>query len=454
MEQKLISFFENKKVLILGFGREGRTTYEFLKDKVPSARITVADAKEQTLSSVSPCGCVSFEPLDCDTVFGEHYMDRLGDFDVIMKSPGIPILKDYGEQTESRITSQTDLFLRYCPATVIGVTGTKGKSTTSSLIYHILKKCGRRTRLVGNIGVPVFSDMGNIRPDTVVVYELSCHQLQYVKASPNIAVLLNVYSDHLDHYRSFEEYRDAKFNIFRYQNENDTLIVNSECENIDVSMFEGAKQHVVFANDKKGCGADEKYMYVCGEAIPLERVKTTLIGKHNLYNISVALTAAVTVGVPLGEAIDAVADFKGLEHRLELFATIDGVRWFNDSISTIPEAAINAVEGIGDVKTLILGGMDRGVPYGELEKYIASGKVENVILSYGSGKRILDEISPLEPKCNIYEAEDIYEAADKAKKITKSGSVLFSPAAASYGYFKNFEDRGSKFKEYVLKGAK
>lgn len=454
MENELINFFKDKKVLILGFGREGRTTYEFLKSKVPSAKITVADAKEQHLTSVSPCGCVSFEPFECETVFGEHYMDDLGGYDIIMKSPGIPVLKDYGSEIESRITSQTDLFLRFCPATVVGVTGTKGKSTTSSLIYHILKKCGRKTRLVGNIGIPVFSDMANIKPETVFVYELSCHQLQYVKASPKVAVLLNVYSDHLDHYRSFEEYRDAKFNIFRYQTENDTLIVNSKCESIDISMFDGAKQHIVFANDKNGCGADEENMYVCGKAVPLERVKTTLIGKHNLYNISVALTAAVTVGVPLDEAINAVADFKGLEHRLELFATLGGVRWFNDSISTIPEAAIGAVEGIGDVETLILGGMDRGVPYGELEKYIASGKVKNVIFAYESGRRILKETEPLCPKCNVFEVADIYEAADKAKEITKKGSVLFSPAAASYGYFKNFEERGTKFKEYVLKGAK
>lgn len=454
MEKELTDFFKDKKVLILGFGREGRTTYEFLKDKVPSAEITVADAKEQKLTSVSPCGCVSFEQFNCKTVFGEHYMDDLGGYDIIMKSPGIPILKDYGEEVENKITSQTDLFLRFCPATVIGITGTKGKSTTSSLIYHILKKCGRRTRLVGNIGVPVFSDMANIKSDTVVVYELSCHQLQYVKASPNIAVLLNVYSDHLDHYRSFEEYRDAKFNIFKYQTENDTLIVNSTCENIDISMFDGAKQRVIFANNKNGCGIDGENMYVCGKVVPLKRVKTTLIGKHNLYNISVALTAAVTAGVPLEEAINAVEDFKGLEHRLELFATQNGVRWFNDSISTIPEAAINAVEGIGDVRTLIIGGMDRGIPYGELEKYIASEKVENVIFAYESGKRVLKETEPLCPKCRLFEVADIYEAADKAKEITKSGSVLFSPAAASYGYFKNFEERGTKFKEYVLKGTK
>lgn len=195
-------------------------------------------------------------------------------------------------------------------------------------------------------------------------------------------------------------------------------------------------------------------MYVCGKVVPLERVKTTLIGKHNLYNISVALTAAVTAGVPLEEAISAVEDFKGLEHRLELFATQNGVRWFNDSISTIPEAAINAVEGIGDVRTLIIGGMDRGIPYGELENYIASGKIENVIFAYESGKRVLKETEPLCPKCRLFEVADIYEAADKAKEITKNGSVLFSPAAASYGYFKNFEERGTKFKEYVLKGTK
>lgn len=452
MEQKLIDFFDNKKVLILGFGREGRSTYDFLKSKVPSCNITVADAKEQMLSSVSPCGCVSYEPLDCKTVFGEGYMNDLSGYDIIMKAPGVPILKDYGKEIEDRITSQTDLFLRFTPSKVIGITGTKGKSTTSSLIYHILKNCGLKTRLVGNIGVPVFADLQNIKKDTVVVYELSCHQLQFVKASPDISVLLNVFSDHLDHYRSFDEYRDAKYNIFKYQKPDDTLIVGADCENIDMKIFENAVQEVIPASDKAPCGTDGKNIFVKDEIIPAERLKTSLIGKHNLYNISVALTAIKDLVPDFEKALDTVKSFKGLEHRLELFATIDGVRYFNDSIATIPEAAINAVKAIGDVKTLIVGGMDRGISYSEFEKYLSEGHVENVILSYESGKRIYNEIQPLSPKCNIFTVEDIYEAADKAKEITKSGSVLFSPAAASYGYFKNFEERGCKFKNYLLKG--
>jgi UDP-N-acetylmuramoylalanine--D-glutamate ligase len=405
MLDKLYDFFANKKVLLLGYGLEGQSSARLLQKLNCAESVTV---KEQ-----------------------HRHTDELpSEYDVIIKSPGIPLFEHMNNK-DPRITGQADLFLRFCENPVIGITGTKGKSTTSSLVRHILSGCGMKSRLIGNIGVPAFDVAGELTPDEIVVFELSCHQLEYTRASPKIAVFLNLFEDHLDHYRDFAHYRAAKENIFRFQRDGDLLIRG----NAEPALVCPPASKVVFP-DKSRIDAD----------------KARLRGAHNLHNMAVAVKAAQCLcsqlrlrrggNLPTEEQlIQAAYSFGGLEHRLELFAEADGVKWVNDSISTIPEAVIAAVEAFPETDTLIIGGMDRGIDYSALIAFLRTWN-GNIIALPDSGHKITDGLP-------AYRAGDMTDAVEHARKVTRQCCVL-SPAAASYGFYKNFEERGRHFKELVL----
>lgn len=437
LKQNLIRFFENKSVLILGFGREGRSTYSFLKHNVPSARVAVADSAEQ-------------QGLDCACYTGEDYLKSLNmGWDVIMKAPGIPLLGEIEVNIKKHITCQTDLFLRFCKNPTVGITGTKGKSTTSSLIYHILTECGKPARLNGNIGIPVFDDIDKLRDGEIVVSELSCHQLEYMTSSPHIAVLVNIYPDHLDHYNSYEDYKRAKYNIFLHQTDQDTLLICNTCPDIDMTQAAATPSKKIFIGIPDGdnyCGADEHVLHAAGQDFPLESVKTPLLGKHSLCDIATAVTVANRLGVPAQRALTAAESFRGLEHRMEYAGTYGGVKYYNDSISTIPQSTILNAQTVPDLTTLILGGLDRGIDYTPLIEFLIQKKIPNVIFAYDSGKRIYDAFTQ---KQGLHLVKDLDQAVRLAKTVTKSGSCLFSPAAASYDHFKNFEERGKYFKTLI-----
>ena len=219
MKEKLRNFFEGKKVLILGFGREGHSTLELIKNF--NCKIGIAD---QNLA-------VTSELEQFELFSGENYLNAISEYDIVMKTPGIALFDRLSEMDKIKITGQTDLLLRFCENKIIGVTGTKGKSTTSSLIHHILGHCGKNSVLIGNIGIPPLTITDSIEKDMIIVCEMSCHQLEYVQASPDIAILLNIYEEHLDHYIDFSAYKQAKENIYRFQNGNDVMIYNTECYN-------------------------------------------------------------------------------------------------------------------------------------------------------------------------------------------------------------------------------
>lgn len=405
---KIADFFYEKDVAILGFGREGRSTFDFLKKHAKPKSITVIDKK----------------PQDIPGVYGERYLDGIDKYDIIMKAPGIALLDKISDNVRKKITSQTDLFLRFAPCRIIGITGTKGKSTTSAATFHTLKKQNFPVRLVGNIGIPVFSELENINEKTIVVYELSCHQLEFVKASPHIAVLLNIFSDHLDHYVSQQAYEQTKHNIYKYQTSKDILIS-------DIKTKTTSKQLSV------------------KNILDSVTIKTKLIGQHNKYNIAAAALAATVAGADLKKSLKALEDFNGLEHRIEFIGTVNGISYYNDSISTIPEATLCAINALENVNTLIIGGLDRGISYDSFAKELSSGKVKNIICAYASGKRVFELIKNIPHNPEIYLVETLYDAVNLAKKITKNGICLLSPAAASYGDFDNFEHRGKVFKQLV-----
>lgn len=436
MKEKLREFFKGKSAAILGFGREGQSTLEILRE-IECDKIGILD-KNPIDKNEKKCA-------DCTLHCGEDYLDYMGDYDIIMKSPGIALFDKVSNEIKAKITSQTDLFLRFCSNHTVGVTGTKGKSTTASLIRHMLKSCGKKAVLIGNIGIPPLSVIDTLEKDTIVVLEMSCHQLEYVKASPNTAVLLNVYEEHLDHYVDFNAYKAAKENIFRYQDKNDLLIVNKELSE-ENNYSPVCRQLTVSMDGKADIYIDGNDIIFRGKRISYDRLSPKLRGRHNLYNIAIALVAAAENGCELEKAVETVASFNGLCHRMEHVRTVKGVDYINDSISTIPNATIGAVKTF-NADTVIIGGMDRGINYDVLVDFLNKGNVDNIICLPDSGYRIADMLNT---ESNVFKVKDMEEAVKKASEVAKHCCVL-SPAAASYGFYKNFEERGNHFKELVNK---
>ena len=363
---------EEKSILILGFGREGKSVLNFLEKHFPDKKIGVADQND-----------------------GENYLDKINGYQVIIKSPGIPYLPEIKKAKADRkiITSATQIFFDNCKGKIIGVTGTKGKSTTAALIYEVLKKGGLDVYLLGNIGKPALEFLDQINENSIVVYELSSFQLEDLTISPHIAIITNIYPEHLDWHGSFENYKKAKENISKFQTKKDILISN-----------------------KSGAEA------------------ARIVGK--IFKIS-------------DEKINqAIKNFKPLPHRLEFVAQVKGIKFYNDSLATNPHATIFGLKTLGDdVETLIAGGFDRGVDYSILGPAIASSKVKNLILFPTTGEKIGQLVSD---KIKKFDVSSMKEAVKIAFEKTSPGKIcLMSPASASFNLFKDYEDRGNQFKKYI-----
>ncbi|MCR4965088.1 MAG: UDP-N-acetylmuramoyl-L-alanine--D-glutamate ligase [Bacteroidales bacterium] len=457
----IINKLDGKKIIILGYGREGSSSYHFLRRHFPSMHITVAD-KSETLKQEE----VSKDP-NVTMITGDEYDRNLNEYDFILKSPGISFSKlDYLVETE-RITSQTDLFLQEFHAQVVGITGTKGKSTTASLIYHLFKEAGRDTILAGNIGVPLFDIIDKMTPQTVVVAELSAHQLEFLHRSPDYAVLLNIYQEHLDHFNSFNNYQIAKINIARFQEERQFFVYNGDNQLIEdlIDSYDLNRNRVIFGTERhSGIYAmcdDHVVRFYNGKTLLDEydlTDHTHLPGRHNYFNIMAAIAVARHFNLTQEQILNGLSSFRGLPHRLELVGKFKDITFYNDSISTIPEAAIAAVKALRRVDTLILGGYDRGIDYTSLIEFLGENPIRNVVFTGPAGERILNEwktTTSLPLPENILEENDFQKIVLFAFQHTKPNKIaLLSPAAASYNQFKNFEERGDLFKKYILEYAK
>ncbi len=427
------------KVLILGYGKEGRSTYSFLRKKFPELLLGIADLNSE-IANYSEL--VNDNRLEL--FLGRDYLSSLNHFDIIIKSPGVNI-GSVDNDLFAKITSQTDLFLQCYADQVIGVTGTKGKSTTVSLVKHFLEADGKKVLLIGNIGVPAFDIIGAIEKDTIVVYELSAHQLEYLKKSPHIAVLLNVFPEHLDYFSSYNDYRKAKFNICKFQTKNDCLIIHESHRN-DQDLPESTGPGSVENGDIK-----KRIVEISDKRARISIQDSPLSGDHNLVNIEVALTAIEELGCDVEVALNSLKNFKNLSHRLENVGEFGGIRFINDSISTVPESTIAAVKSIKNVDTLILGGYDRGLDYSKLVEFIQTSNVRNFIFLGKAGDRMFDEFKGDNSK-NLFKASSIENAFEIIVQKTAKGSIcLLSPAAASYDQFHNFEHRGDTFKALAIK---
>ena len=416
----ILNRLRDRRVLILGFGREGKSTLAFLQRHLPELNLGVADRNENAFVDMSPETMPRLHS-------GENYLQAIYDYDVVIKTPGIS-LKAF-DTRDVEITSQTDLFLSQFHSQTIGVSGTKGKSTTTTLIYHLLRESGHDAILTGNIGIPCFDIMEQIRTDSIVVYELSAHQLEYVHNSPKVGVLLNVFEEHLDHFGTFERYKEAKLNLLRFMGEDDFAVVH---ESLMMETLSLGVNNVVFS----------------GMEFDIDEGALPVLGSHNLLNVKAALCAIDAYGINPNEVIPHLYTFKPLEHRLEPVGVFGGVTFVNDSISTIPQAAIAACQTLGKVDFLLLGGFDRDIDYAPLAGFLKTHPVSYLLFTGKAGERM----SLLMRSCGVEAKMHPYHTMEEAfayikQKAQPCDVCLLSPAASSYDQYKNFEERGRKFKQ-------
>lgn len=425
--------FKNKNIAIIGEGLEGKSSLQFLRKQ--GAEVTILDQK-----------------------LSENYLDSLDKFDLIVRSPGIHLSK-FEKLDKAKITSQTKLFMDLCPCSIIGVTGTKGKGTTSTLIYEMLKKDGRDAYLGGNIGVPPFEFIEKLDKDSFVVLEMSSFQLMDLEKSPHIAVVLMITSEHLDYHKDVLEYIEAKRNILKHQKESDFAIVNRDYIASNESDIKTLGKVYYMSREREvseGCFARDGRVVLRADSKEIEVIETRellLRGEHNYENVCAAIMAAYLAGVSINSIRQALLTFKGLEHRLKLVGEVNGVEYFNDSFSTTPETAIAAIQAFKNPEILIIGGSSKNSDFSELGQIISSKSNIKAIIGIGvEWKRIKEQIKGLKSTTLLIEgADNMEKIVTAASKIAVPGDVvLLSPACASFDMFKNYKDRGGQFKKEVL----
>lgn len=432
---RLFNLLAGRNILVAGYGREGKSSHALLQRLFPSRHFDVAHNDEEIIAALK---------------------DR--QYDLILKSPGIPTFRFDGLCSPEAISSLTDIFLQLYGDHTIGVTGTKGKSTTTSLIYSILRADGRPCLMAGNIGLPLFEILDQMTPDTWVVAELSCHQLENIHRAPTIAVLLNLYQEHLDHYRDYDGYCMAKMQIALCQQSGDLFYCNDA---------DDAGRYLARLLPSLPGRVESFSQTVALQFKPLRQVQLPLAGAHNVMNAYLAWQVAAQLQVPASTIAAALADFHGLEHRLERVGEVDGVIYYNDSISTIPQTAIAAVDALREVDSLILGGFDRGIDYSPLvaalfDAHSLCARVHTLVLLGSAGKSIYDlyrrqeaaagTSAPQRHLLTHFDADYSMEEAVRycAAHTAKGKICLLSPAASSYDHYKNFEYRGADFKQIVV----
>ncbi|MFO7997563.1 MAG: UDP-N-acetylmuramoyl-L-alanine--D-glutamate ligase [Bacteroidales bacterium] len=451
-------FFENKRVALLGFGQEGQSSFRTLKRYLPGLSMVVCDqdpAVEELKASFDPGG-------EADWHLGPAYLEGLGRSDIVIRSPGIPFRVLNPLELKGMVTSQTDIFLSLFRPHITGITGTKGKSTTAALLHHVLQTGGLTSILAGNIGIPPFELIPEMEENTHVVFEMSSHQLQPARISPHMAVWLNLFAEHLDHYASFEEYARAKMNIFRWQKAGDFLFYNPADAHIPglLSRTDIPSTRVLLGRPGDGAtwaaffeGTD-LVLDLPANGIRIDGLarKRQLPGEHNLINIAAAAAIARIKGVDVASVVRGVESFRGLPHRLEFTGEANGVSFYNDSISTVPESTMAAIKTFPQASALILGGFDRGVEYGPLMAFLGQSDVKHLVFLGDAGRRMMDTASvsgALRTK-HCFLAHDFDEAFRQAAGSCQAGEIcLLSPAAASYDSFRNFKERGERFRQLV-----
>ena len=460
INEKLIEFnnyIRGKKVAVLGIGVSNIPLIDYLYKH--NSKVTLFDKKEKDKIDKDIINKINYYGMELS--LGEGYLKNLNGFDIIFRSPSMrPDTPEIINELErgAILTSEIELVVEMCPGTVIGVTGSDGKTTTTSLIYEILKANGKKCYLGGNIGIPLFTKLEEMEKEDYVVLELSSFQLMTMKVSPKISVITNITPNHLDIHKSYDEYIEAKANIFKYQDETGILVTNYDNE-ITRKLAKNANGKVIYFSSREklstGIIVDDGIIKKSEDGLRRHILNTKnmiLRGMHNYENACAAIGATGTI-VEIENQAKAIKEFRGVEHRLEFVRKIDGIKWYNDSIGSSPTRTIAGLNAFDEKIVLIAGGYDKHLEYEPIAKPIVD-KVSSLILMGQTANKIetavKNELKSQQKDMKIYRVNTLEEAVTKAREVAKLGEiVLFSPASASFDMFKNFMERGDKFKEIV-----
>ena len=444
MNSKLNEFNKrllNGKVAIIGLGVSNLPLLDYLYN-LGCKDVVLFNDKEISVD-VSKYGYQVYE--------GDGYLDHLVGFDIIFRAPGcLPSQEELVREKDrgAYITTEVEEVLQLSPAKTIGVTGSDGKTTTTTLIDLVLRSNGYKTYLGGNIGVPLFTKIGEMTKDDVVVLELSSFQLMDMDVSPDIAVITNISPNHLDKHKDYQEYIDAKKCIFK-NNDNGILVLNHD--NDITSKFTSSREIRYFSRYEETNAFYVMNGMICykGKEV-FDTKKLHIRGVHNHENICACMSAVIDM-VDMEKSFQAISEFKGVEHRLEFVREVDGVKWYNDSVSSSPTRTIAGLNSYNERIVLIAGGYDKNLDYTPLARPILD-KVSKLILFGATKNKIYDAVMKEKSSENIeiYVEDGLDEVIARAREVAVPGEVvLFSPASASFDMFKNFADRGDKFKDKV-----
>lgn len=471
IKSQLEEMYSKKTIVIVGLGKEGMSTYHMLRSLNSDYTLYIMDQDVEKVKTF-----LIHEKDEISVVIEEEkYLKELDQYDVVFKTPGIPgYLLAYAD--DGRITSQSELFMHFHGANTIGITGTKGKSTTSSIIAYVLGQLGVKVHLIGNIGVPALEHLFD-EDDSLYVYELSSFQTEFLQKGPMVGVVLNLFEEHLNNYLGYEDYQNSKLQLFKAMS-NEAMDKNYifGCDNgiLKEKVEKLSKKYhfdkVYAFGHYKNCSGQQDGIFLRGDEIlrvekGVERFlckadfSRKLLGEHNLINSLVAILVVdllkkrKAIHCSDEEIIHHLSEFKGLPHRLEFVGTYKGVTFYNDSISTIPEATMEAVKAVPELGSLLIGGFDRGIHYEEFSRYLAHLEGIKLIFMPETGHKLFDMMkknASMDRMDECFLAADMEEAVRLAYEHSGNNkSCLLSPAASSYNKYKNFEERGLHFMELV-----
>lgn len=446
-------FINGKKTAVVGMGISNRPLIHFLVEL--GAKVTAFDKKNREALGENVVN--EFKEIGVNLELGENYLDNLINFEVVFKTPSMRIdspalLK--AKSTGAYITSEMEEFIKYCPADTFGVTGSDGKTTTTTLIYNMLKSEGYKTWVGGNIGTPLFSKIEEIKPEDKVVLELSSFQLMTIDVSTKVAVVTNLSPNHLDIHKDMDEYVNSKKNIFKYQSKDDILVLNKDNDITRVMITEAKGKLLCFSRKeeiKEGAYYNNEILYLKGKEV-CKKDQILIKGMDNVENYLAAF-CAVSDYVSIENMKKVAMTFSGVEHRREFVREFEGVKYYNDSIASSPTRTLSGLNAYGKPVILIAGGYDKHIPfeplaeegYDKIKKLVLVGATKNKI------KAVFDKLyNEKGIKVSITLADTFEDAINEARKSAQSGDIVtLSPACASFDLFPNFEERGNKFKDIV-----
>lgn len=434
---------KNKKILILGFGREGQSSWRYLRKHYPKQLIGVAD--QNTLAQFGPKerGWLS-KDKNLVLNLGKNYLKNLEWPEIIIKTSGIKLSPNQMKKLRQqgiKVTTNLNIFLANTKGRVVGVTGTKGKSTTASLIYAILKQAGKKTVLVGNIGKPFLDYINKESKQTIFVAELSSYQLDTLTEKLDMAVVTSFYPEHLNYHGSLTNYFQAKMNIVRHLKKGGAVIYNQNFRRVaDFIKKQSAVKAIGYS-----------------KLAPKFADQVKLLGEHNQQNIAGSMAVAKYWKIGDADIKKALAKFQSLEHRLELVGKFHGINFYNDVLSTTPESTLAAVKTLRDknLQTLIVGGFDRGLNYANLAREIKKAKIRTVICWPHTGETMARELRRIKTAAKIIPVKNMRQTVAAAFKYTKPGeAVALSPAASSYDFYSDYREKGKEYKKLIKENKK